>query len=318
VNALLEVVRNGFVESRHRGTFVFLDPDGVSLTEGDPSAPILPRSSLKPLQATAMVRSGLRCSVPSLALAAASHDGAEEHRAGVRATLAAATLDETALRCPPDLPLGREAMVRWLAGGHGPARICHNCSGKHAAMTATCIDAGWPVATYLDPDHPLQRAVRETIEDLCGEPVSAVAVDGCGAPAFAVSLLGLARAFSRLASEQADDLRSVRDAMRSHPTLVGGAGRAVTDLMAAVDGLIAKDGAEAVWAAALPDGRAFAAKLEDGSSRAQGPLLAAAAAYWGAGADPVVQHWSTVPLFGGGRPVGAVRWSDDLRRLLRL
>jgi L-asparaginase II len=106
--------------------------------------------------------------------------------------------------------------------------------------------------------------------------------------------------------------------MRTRPDLVGGAGRPVTELMAGVDGLVAKDGAEGVWAAALPDGRAFAAKIEDGSRRTQGPLLAAAAAYWGAGADPTVRRWSAVPVLGGGEPVGAVRWSDDLRRLLGL
>lgn len=316
MKALLEVVRNGFVESRHRGTLVFLDPDGITVQVGDPSAPVLPRSSLKPLQAAALLRCGLRCTAPSLALAAASHNGAEEHRAGVRATLAAADLDDAALRCPPDLPYGPQAMIDWLAAGRGPERICHNCSGKHAAMTATCVAAGWPVETYRDPDHPLQRAARATIEDLCSEPVAAVAVDGCGAPAFGISLIGLARSFARLAAGESDELRAVRDAMRQYPHLVGGAGRPVTDLMRAVDGLVAKDGAEAVWAAALPDGRAFAAKIEDGSARTLGPLLAAAAAHWGAGT--AVQEWAAVPLLGGGEPVGSVRWSDDLRRLLDL
>jgi L-asparaginase II len=146
--------------------------------------------------------------------------------------------------------------------------------------------------------------------------VAAVAVDGCGAPAFAVSLLGLARAFARLAAGESDEVRAVRDAMREYPSLVGGAGRPVTDLMRAVDGLVAKDGAEAVWAAALPDGRAFAAKIEDGSPRTLGPLLAAAAAYWGAGA--AAQEWAAVPLLGGGEPVGSVRWTGELRRLLDL
>jgi L-asparaginase II len=285
---------------------------------GDTTAPILPRSSLKPLQATAMVSCGFRGSSASLALGAASHNGAEEHRAGVRTTLAAAGLDECALQCPPDLPVGHDAMVAWLAAGNGPDRICHNCSGKHAAMTATCIAAGWPVESYRDPDHPLQHAVRATIERMCGEQVSAVAVDGCGAPAFGVSLRGLARAFSLLGTGASAESRAVRDAMREHPHLVGGTGRPVTDLMRAVDGLVAKDGAEAVWAAALPDGRAFAAKVEDGSGRAQGPLLAAALAFWGYGDIPEVRRWSAVPLLGGGQPVGSVRWTPDLRQLLGL
>jgi L-asparaginase II len=106
--------------------------------------------------------------------------------------------------------------------------------------------------------------------------------------------------------------------MRGYPRLVGGAGRPVTDLMAAVDGLVAKDGAEAVWAAALPDGRAFAAKIEDGAPRTQGPVLAAALAHWGVGGHPAVRQWSSVPLFGGGEPVGEIRWTGELRRLLQV
>ena len=149
-----------------------------------------PRSSLKPLQAVALLECGFAGRDASLALAAASHDGEDVHVAGARATLAAAGLDESALQCPPDLPSGRDALLAWVGGGGRAARICHNCSGKHAAMLATCVAAGWPIDTYRSPDHPLQLAIRAGIESLCGEPVRGVAVDGCGAPAFAVSLLG--------------------------------------------------------------------------------------------------------------------------------
>ena len=67
-------------------------------------------------------------------------------------------------------------------------------------MLATCRLNGWPMDDYLDPGHPLQQLIRSTVAELAGEPVAATAVDGCGAPAFAISLTGLAMAFSRLAT----------------------------------------------------------------------------------------------------------------------
>src|SRR5207249_10532405 len=137
----------------------------------------------------------------------------------------------------------------------GPDRLHHNCSGKHAGMLATCVVAGWPVASYLGPDHPLQQAIRGTIEQLAAEEVAAVGVDGCGAPLFALSLRGLARAFVALVlGDVGSAEHRVAGAMRSHPDVVGGPGRAVTRLMLGVPGLLAKDGAEGAFAAALPDG----------------------------------------------------------------
>jgi L-asparaginase II len=317
---LVQAVRNGYVESRHRGTLVLLAPSAAPVIAGDVDAPVFPRSSLKPLQAVAMVEAGFPGRNDSLALACASHDGEPVHVAGARATLAAAGQDEGALRCPPDLPSSRAALIKWIAAGGRPASICHNCSGKHSAMVATCFAAGWPVApddgAYVDPSHPLQQAIRRRIETLAG-PVSGVAVDGCGAPAFAVSLRGLAGAFATLATATDGTERLVADAMRAHPVLIGGSERAVSDLTAAVPGLVCKEGAEGVWAAALPDGRAFAAKLADGGGRALPPLLAAVLRYWGF-AGEAIERWSHVPVLGGGRPVGELTWTPELASLLRL
>ena len=319
---LLEVRRGEVVESRHRGSLVFLSSDGpVEGSAGHPDATVYPRSCLKPLQAVAMLEQGFAGDEASIALAAASHDGADVHRAGARATLGSVGADESALQCPPALPSGPDEAAAWLRDGYGPAPICHNCSGKHAAMVATCLVNGWPADTYRDPAHPLQVAIRGTVERLCGEPVRATTVDGCGAPAVAVSLTGLARAFARLATaaDGSPEAR-VRDAMRAHPVLVGGTGRAVTDFLAGVPGLVCKDGAECVWGAALPDGRAFAAKLDDGSARGLPPLLAAAVAYWfdrtGDGIAEVLARWSAVPVLGGGAPVGELTWSPDLHALI--
>lgn len=314
---LLDVTRGDLVESRHRGRLVLLEADGsIALAAGDIEAPVYARSSLKPLQAVAMLAAGLDGPDEWVAMAAASHNAEDVHRRTVAAMLAAAGLAETDLQCPPALPGDEDVLLEWVRGGHGPSRVCHNCSGKHAAKLATCVAAGWDTASYLDPAHPLQIAILEQLSRLASSPVAATSVDGCGAPAHALPLVALARSFAALATAAPGTAeRRVVAAMRAHPGLVGGTGRAVSELMAEVDGLVGKDGAEAVWAAALPDGRAFAAKTTDGSPRTLGPLLAAALAYWGFD-GPAVRRWSSVDMLGGGAPVGAVRWSPDLRDLL--
>ena len=305
---LAEVVRSGFVESRHRGSLVALAADGSTLLAlGDPDAPCYPRSTNKPLQASAMLRVGLQLPEPQLAIAAASHAGEEVHLAAVRRLLDAHGLREEQLGNPPDLPLDPEEQRRWTAAGRGPARIAMNCSGKHAAMLATCRLCDWPLETYRSPDHPLQQRVRQELAELCGEPVAHTGVDGCGAPLMAVSLTGLARAFQRLVTAPPDSPpRRVADAMRAHPVLVAGTRRIDTWLMEGVPGALAKVGAEAVQAVALPDGRALAFSIEDGAARAVGPVLARALALLGVTA-PVLERIAHAPVLGGGAPVGEVR-----------
>jgi L-asparaginase II len=307
---LARVVRGTLVESVHAGHLVVLAPDGsVRLGLGDPGALIWARSSLKPLQATAMVRLGLRLDGPALALACASHSGAPMHLAGVRAILAAAGLGEDDLQNTPDLPLGQAEAVSWQVAGGGPTALTQNCSGKHAAMLATCVAAGWPTADYLHPEHPLQRSIRLEVERLTGVPVAQATVDGCGAPLFSTTVIGLARAFGRLAAapgrEPGEPPARVAAAMNAHPEVVGGQGRDVTRAMAAVPGLVAKDGADGVYAAGLPDGGALAFKVLDGSDRPRPALLAAALAV--AGVDSAaIRALGRTPVLGHGRPVGAV------------
>src|SRR6187431_429550 len=191
--------RSGFDESVHFGAAVVVDDTGrIVWSIGDPTVEVYPRSACKPMQADAMLRCGLSLTEQQLALACASHDGTPRHVAIVRTTLAAAGLDESALGNTPDLPLdagAAEAILR--AGGHRQP-ITMNCSGKHAAMVATCVANGWPIDTYLSQDHPLQVAITERIDELTGG-VTHVGVDGCGAPAHVVTLEGLARAFGELA-----------------------------------------------------------------------------------------------------------------------
>ena len=310
---LAAVVRSGFAESRHRGILAVLGADGTVLAAaGAAGEPFFPRSSNKPLQAAAMLRCGLDLDGRLLALAAASHSGEDFHVAGVRQILAGAGLDESALQCPPDLPLDQAAQQRLIRAGAAPARVYMNCSGKHAAMLAACAAAGWPTATYRDPGHPLQRAIRATVAELAGEPVAASGVDGCGAPLLAISVTGLARAFRALVlAAPGTPERRVADAMRAYPEWTSGSRRPERALMAAVPGLLLKSGAEGVEGLALGDGRAAAFKIEDGAARARPAITAALLRALGAdrlpGADPAaLAAAGTVPVTGGGEVVGQI------------
>jgi len=317
---LARVVRGELVESVHLGHLVVLGPDGaVRLALGDPEVTVLARSSLKPLQAVGMLRAGLDLDGPHLALACASHDGTPEHLRVVRETLLGAGLDESALDNTPDLPLDPDAAFAWRSDGHGPEPVAQNCSGKHAAMLATCVahagEPGWETDRYRDPGHPVQVACRAAVEELTGEQAWHVTVDGCGAPLFSTTLIGLARAFARVArapeTEPGTPLARVALAMTEHPGLVGGEHRDVTRAMRAVPGLVAKDGADGVYAAALPDGSALAFKVVDGSARPRPAVLAAALRLAGAadvaGVDlAALAALGEVPVLGHGEPVGAV------------
>ena len=308
-----EVVRNGFVEGRHHGSVVALDVDGsVAWSVGAVDVPVLPRSCAKPLQAAALVAAGLPLRGELLALAAASHSGEPFHLEGVRRVLAGAGLAEDALQTPPDLPLDEVERERVLASGGGRTRLAMNCSGKHAAMLATCTVNGWDTGSYLEPDHPVQRTIAAMIEELTGVPVEVAAVDGCGAPLLSTTLTGLARAFSRLATGSGEPAQAVAGAVRSHPEWVSGTRRDEAALLRALPGSVAKAGAEACYAVALGDGRAVALKIEDGGARARPVVMAAALRRLGVLTEPGVDAAAVVAtgrveVLGGGRPVGEVR-----------
>jgi len=301
--------RSGNDESVHFGAVVALAPDGdVALAVGDPAVAIYPRSSTKPLQAAAMVRNGLRLPAELLALACGSHDGTARHVEAARRILATAGLDENSLGNPADLPLDRPTAENLLRTGGTRTRLQMNCSGKHGGMLVTSAHNGWPVdLSYLTPEHPLQQRVTETVDELAGETCSHIGVDGCGLPAHVISLVGLARSYRAIAmagAESADGL--VYTAMTTHPEMVGGENRDVTKFMRHVPGLMAKDGAEGVYAAALPDGRAVALKIADGGNRARPAVMVAALRALGvdtSAVEPLVAE----AVLGHGRPVGEVR-----------
>jgi L-asparaginase II len=301
------VVRGGFVESVHRGSVAVTAPDGsIELEVGDASGPVFPRSSSKPIQALAMLRCGLETDDRHLALACSSHSGEDFHVAAAREILAGAGLSETDLQNTPDYPYDERARIAWIAAGLPKQSIVQNCSGKHASMLATCAHNGWDRATYRDPGHPLQVAVADTVREVTGVEPSAVAVDGCGAPIHAIPLAGLARAFGRLAAAGDGPEARITAAIRAFPEYLGGTHRDVTTLIRGVDGLIAKDGAEAVYAVGLADGRGVALKIADGSSRARAVVLAAVLRRIGVDAEETLAALERQPVLGHGQPVGAV------------
>jgi len=298
---LAEYVRDGFVESVHRGWLLALNADGsTALALGDSTQLIFPRSTVKSIQGAAMVRNGLKLEPRLLALGCSSHSGSSEHLAGVREILAIAQLDESALQCMLDKPLGDLERREW---GDKPAtRISMNCSGKHAAMLLTCVTNGWPIANYLDPAHPLQVAIKKELEELAGEKITLTSTDGCGAPLFLLSLAGLAKAIRAITLSTDPVHLEVMNASRNNPVMVAGHARLTTQMMEAVPGLYMKDGAEAVEVASMKDGRTLVFKVADGSLRPFRVLVHAGLKVLG-----IDSPYEQENVLGGDRVIGTIR-----------
>lgn len=302
---LVRIIRSGFHEGSHYGAVVVTEPDGTVLhARGPVDDPIFPRSSNKPFQSVAMLAAGADLAGADLALASASHSGEPMHVERVLAMLDRAGLTESDLGCPTALPLNERARNELIAQGVAPGKVYMNCSGKHAGMLTACVHQGWDTVGYLDPAHPLQHSVRDQVARLSGEEPSAVGIDGCGAPLFAISLTALARAFGRVnAADGGTAEAAVSAAMREYPEMVGGSGREDTRLMRAHAGLLVKGGAEGVHCAALLDGRCVAVKISDGGDRARMPVLAAGLRFLGLSSD-LLDELGTGVVLGGGRQVG--------------
>lgn len=298
--------RSGFEESSYHGAGVALDAGGnATAAVGDPDLTVYPRSCLKPMQAFAMIGAGLALPDPLLAIACASHDGSTMHLDAVRAILSMHGLEESDLSNTPSRPSGAGPRADARAAGTGPTSLQQNCSGKHAAMLATCRINDWPIDGYLDLDHPLQVTITAGIESLGGR-VDHVGIDGCGAPTHVISLRGLATAFATLAAPDS----AIGRAMSSNPAMVGGPRRDVTLWMQAVPTLVAKDGAAGVMAGALGDGRAFAFKIADGSAEARQAVMPQALREIGIDVDDIAADTVRdvrVEMLGHGRAVGRIR-----------
>ena len=304
---LLEVVRNEMVESIHAGHLLILGSDGSPKLElGDLDSVIYPRSAVKSIQASAMVRAGLKLSPKELALTCASHAGSSEHLAVARSILSSVGLDESALKNTPDKPLGLSERAAW--GDQAPTSLAANCSGKHAGMVATCKVNGWDISTYKEVSHPLQQVIKEEFEKLSGEEVKKVGIDGCGAPLFAISLRALARAIRNLILSTDPVHQEVVNACRSNPAMVSGIGRLPTVLMERVDGLFVKDGAEGVMVIGTQSGEVIVWKMSDGSQRGAMTLAIANLSHLG-----ISLNIERETVLGGGDVVGEIRASKLVR-----
>jgi L-asparaginase II len=321
---LAVVERSGFVESRHIGSAVVLAADGTVVTElGDVTTPILARSALKPLQALASMQAGVPLRGAQVALACGSHVGSLDHMDVVEGMLKAAGLREDQLQCPAVWPRDETARNWLVRSERGKTKLASNCSGKHAAFLWACTENGWDTHSYLEPNHPLQQRVRSVIEEYSGEQIAHLGIDGCGAPVAAISLTGLARAFSLLGRAPGDKNSNARAAtittsMLDYPWAVQGRGEANTVVMDELE-IIAKIGAEGVLVMATPQGVSVAVKMLDGNLRATSliglTLLAAAGAVDIPGVSSVLEK-VVEPVMGGGRPVGKIRLGPAVSALL--
>lgn len=286
---LVEVIRGGLVESRHRGAVAVVEADGAAvLAVGDVARPVFPRSAIKPLQALPLVESGAADRYvfgdEELALACASHSGEPAHVEGVARMLAKAGLDVTALACGTHWPSSHAAAFA-LARTGAPSALHNNCSGKHTGFLCVACATGVDHAGYWRPEHAVQRAVLAVLEDLTGAvlPDDCRAIDGCSVPTWAMPLQNLAGAFAKfgtgrgLGSERARAAARLRAACAQKPWYVAGTDRFCTEIMRLLGPrALVKTGAEGVFCGALPQqGLGIAIKCDDGAGRAAGAIMAA-------------------------------------------
>ncbi|MGV3652291.1 MAG: asparaginase [Devosia sp.] len=286
---LAEAVRGGYVENRHRGSFIVMDSEGrVIASAGDVQRPVFPRSAVKSIQAMAMAETGaigrFALDDEKLALACASHHGEDVHVAGVTRFLETIGLDATALECGAHAPTDAAAREAMRAAGGSPTALHNNCSGKHAGMLSVARTLGVDTHGYVERDHPVQQAVRRAMEHVLGAPLSEDrrGIDGCSIPTWAVPLESLAHGFARMATGRdlpatlADAAQRVFDAAARHPRLVAGTGHLDTVVMGAFKGrLMQKGGAEGVQCGAIRDlGWGYAIKCDDGHMEASRSMVA--------------------------------------------
>ena len=283
---LIEIWRGDFLESQHRGHAVICNASGgIVRAWGNPDLTILPRSSCKMIQALPLVLSGAAhargLTSQQLALACASHQGAAIHTDLVQRWLQDLGKTDDDLRCGPQTPNDITTRDGLVKSDTSPCRYHNNCSGKHCGFL-TLSDHLGAGPEYHNPDHPVQRAVKDMFEWATGETTPGFGIDGCSAPNFTCSITGLARAAAKFAgavdggSAEDQAMVALRNAMMAHPELVAGQTRACTELMQATPGVALKTGAEAVFVAIIPAQQlGIAVKIEDGSFRASEAMIAA-------------------------------------------
>ena len=308
-------IRSGLEETFHHGAVAVCDGEGGLLAHvGDIDRPFYLRSSAKPFQAFISQECGAELEPLELAMASASHRGHPVHVELVRAMLEKAGLDEGALGCPPDYPLGAEAAQLVLrAGASAPRRIWHNCSGKHAGFLRACVAQGWPTDTYLAPEHPLQRRIIDFVSELGGHRVDPVGVDGCGAPVMRTTTKVMSMLFARLATEPS--LNEVYSAMHRFPALIAGNGEGDSTIAMAIDAA-AKGGAQGCIGVALRHRLGIAVKSWDGWWDVANAAAVATLDQLGvltATSRSALEQVSRPAVVGGGEPVG---WTEPRLELM--
>jgi L-asparaginase II len=324
---VIEVVRGGLLESSHPVHVAVSDGDGKLVASvGDPGRRTFYRSAAKPIQALPLVEEGVLdrfgFTEEELALCCASHEGEPEHVEGVQSMLAKAGLDEEALRCGPHPPFAEAESRALVERRERPKRIHNNCSGKHAGMLALAVRMGWDPDDYHHIEHPVQRRMLEEVArwaDVSGNDIG-VAVDGCGVACFSVPLRDMAASLARfsVAAASGESPGRVVAAMTSHPFMVGGTGRACTEVMERTGPTaFVKVGAEGVYVGGAPErGLGFAIKVGDGARRAVEVALLRVLAQMDLLGDSDLEalaHWVTPPVHNTrGEAVGTVRAAFDL------
>ena len=292
---LVEVDRGSITESRHRGHIVVVDPKGnIIASLGAPENVTYLRSSAKPFQAIPLLTTGAAdrfgFTDREVALACGSHNGEPIHTELAASMLRKIGLGPEALRCGAHEPYGVEAALELRARGEQPNALHNNCSGKHAGMLAVAVHLGAPTENYDSPENPVQKAIADEMSKFSGVAVTdmALAIDGCGAPIFGITMKAMAFAYARFVSPPPSFDKATRDAcerivrvMSANPELIGGTSdRLDTELMRAAPGrLISKVGAEGVYTAGIkpceewPKGLGFAIKIEDGDDKRARPAV---------------------------------------------
>lgn len=316
---LLHVTRGSLVECLHRGHIAVADSTGrILASAGNPEVFMFARSSMKPIQALPVLESGAAASYgftdAEIAILAASHNGEEFHTATVSSMLGKLGLGPHCLLCGPHAPFHAPSAACLAQAGIEPTELHNNCSGKHAGMLALALHMGADTGTYMDPSHPVQRRMLETVSLLSGYPAAKIVLgtDGCGVPVFGLPLVRLAAAYARLGELSREDnsgglsaaAKRITSAIAAHPGQLAGTGRYDTRLIEATRGrLIGKMGAEGVFAVSVPElGLGLALKIEDGAQRAIYPAVTEALVQlgWLTGPEsealaafhkPVVRNW---------------------------
>lgn len=345
--SLTRVYRGNHVESVHRGSIAIVDARGQLIAfAGDPSLRSCLRSAAKPFQAIPLLEYGgvdeYDLTPEEISLTCASHGGEPLHIATAAAMLRKGEFDEEDLLCGAHLPYDDKAAADLRASGELPSPLHNNCSGKHAGMLLATQVMDAPSARYIDADHPLQELMRTTLADFAGltpEEIP-IGIDGCGVPAFFLSMHRAAFAYARLMSgaieRYAESTAQIVDAMTSFPHYVAGNWSITSPLMAAFDGeLLAKEGAEGFYTMALSPslcseltGRlrlsddaalGIALKIEDGSmDRGRNPVILRLLELLGIDLDarPELETWRRTAVHNhAGTLVGEVRAEFELEIL---